>query len=93
MPDDTIDHVEQTLLKALQHNDRASLSEVAAMLPSETGDRLQGARAKLEQQRLIEAVPGSTTGQMQLTSKGAELANDFDDGQTRGSGGGDSKFE
>lgn len=93
MPQDKLDNVERTMLRALQHNDRASLSEVAAMLPDEGRERLEAARAKLEQQKLVEAVPGSTTGQMQLTAHGAELANDLGDSEAAsGSGGGDSKF-
>jgi hypothetical protein len=81
------------MLRALQHNDRASLKEVAAMLPEEGETRLEAARAKLEQQKLVEPVPGSTTGQMQLTAQGAELANDLGPADTiTGSGGGDSKF-
>lgn len=87
-----LDNVEQTMLRALQHKDRASLKEVAAMLPEEGQGRLAAARAKLEQKKLVEPVPGSTTGQMQLTAQGAELANGLGPADTIGSGGGDSKF-
>jgi predicted MarR family transcription regulator len=92
MTDNKFDNVERTMLRALQHKDRASLKEVAAMLPDEGEARLAATRAKLEQQKLIEAVPGSTTGQMQLTARGAELANDLGPAHTSRSGGGDSKF-
>ncbi len=93
MTDKKFDNVERTLLRALQHNDRASLKEVAAMLPEEGEARIDAARATLEQQKLVEPVPGSTTGQMQLTARGAELANDLGPADTvTGSGGGDSKF-
>jgi Mn-dependent DtxR family transcriptional regulator len=93
MPHETFDNVERTMLKTLQRNDRASLSEVAAMLPAEGKARLEAARAKLERQELVEPVPGSTTGQMQLTARGAEMANDLGPADTTsGSGGGDSKF-
>ncbi len=93
MTDKKFDNVERTLLRALQHNDRASLKEVAAMLPEEDEARIDAARATLEQQKLVEPVPGSTTGQMQLTARGAELANDLGPADTvTGSGGGDSKF-
>jgi hypothetical protein len=92
MTDNKFDNVERTMLRALQHKDRANLKEVAAMLPEEGEARLAATRAKLEQQKLIEAVPGSTTGQMQLTARGAELANDLGPADTTGSGGGDSKF-
>lgn len=93
MPQEKLDNVERTMLRALQRNDRASLSEVSAMLPNEGRARLEAARARLEQQKLVEAVPGSTTGQMQLTANGAELVNDLGDSEaTSGSGGGDSKF-
>jgi len=93
MTDKKFDNVERTLLRALQHSDRASLKEVAAMLPEEGEARIDAARATLEQQKLVELVPGSTTGQMQLTARGAELANDLGPADTvTGSGGGDSKF-
>jgi len=93
MPHNQLDNIERTMLQALQRNDRANLKEVAAMLPEEGNARLEAARAKLEQQKLVEAVPGSTTGQMQLTARGAELANAFEPADTTsGSGGGDSKF-
>ena len=92
MPKEKFDNVERTMLRALQHQDRANLKEVAAMLPEEGEARLAAARAKLEPQKLVEPVPGSTTGQMQLTARGAELANDLGPADTIGSGGGDSKF-
>lgn len=94
MPQNKLDNIDLTMLKALQHHDRASLSEVAAMLPTEGKARLEAARAKLEQQKLVEPVPGSTTGQMQLTASGAEMANELAPADTStGSGGGDSKFD
>ena len=94
MSRDDLDNIDRTVLKALRHSDRASLSEVAAMLPNEGKDRLEAARAKLERENLLESVPGSTTGQMQLTAKGAEVANELTDaGDSRGSGGGESLFE
>lgn len=93
MPHNELDNVERTMLKALQRSDRATLSEVVAMAPEEGESQLEAARAKLERQKLIEPVPGSTTGQMQLTARGAELANDLGPADTTsGSGGGDSKF-
>lgn len=93
MPGEELDNVERTMLRALQHNDRASLSEVAAMLPEEGKAKLEAARAKLEKQKLVEPVPGSSTGQMRLTAQGAEIANDLGPADTvGGSGGGSSEY-
>ncbi|HET9660728.1 MAG TPA: hypothetical protein VFP05_10395 [Thermomicrobiales bacterium] len=93
MPHNALDNVERTMITALQRNDRATLSELVALLPSEGKTRLEAAHTKLLQQKLVEPVPGSTTGQMQLTARGAELANDIEPADTTsGSGGGDSKF-
>lgn len=86
------DAVEQKLLKALQHNDRATLEQVASMVPGDSKDQLAAAKAKLEAAKLVEPVPGSTTGQLQLTPKGAEEANDLADDDASGSGGGSTAF-
>lgn len=84
--------VEEKLLKALQHNDRATLTEIAVMVPSDSKDQLAAAKANLEKAKLVEPVPGSTTGQLRLTAKGAEEANDLPDDDSSGSGGGGNKF-
>jgi hypothetical protein len=83
-------NIEETMLKALSHSDRASTSELAAMLPETSKEAIEAARAKLEQHKLVEPVPGSTTGQLQLTAKGADTAVTLPLEPSDGSGGGKS---
>jgi hypothetical protein len=86
-----IDHIEAKLLKALSRSDRASTRELASMLPETSDDAITAAREKLQQNKLIEPVPGST-GQFQLTARGAETAIDLPDDDSSGSGGGRQHF-
>jgi hypothetical protein len=90
MSTQNLGNIEETMLKALSHNDRATTSELAAMLPDTSKDAIEAARAKLEQRKLVEPVPGSTTGQLQLTAKGADTAISLPQEPSDGSGGGKS---
>jgi hypothetical protein len=86
-----LDHIEAKLLKALSHSDRATTGELASMLPDTSNDAIAAAREKLQQRKLIEPVPGSS-GQFQLTAKGAETAVEIPDDDSSGSGGGRQHF-
>lgn len=91
MSRDNLDHIETKLLKALSHNDRATTSELASMLPETSDSAIVAAREKLQQSKLIEPVPGSS-GQFQLTAKGADTAIELPDDDSTGSGGGRQHF-
>lgn len=91
MSRDNLDRIEAKLLKALSRNDRATARELASMLPETSDDAVNAAREKLQQSKLIEPVPGST-GQFQLTTRGAETAIDLPDDDSTGSGGGRQNF-
>jgi hypothetical protein len=91
MPSESLDHIEVKMLKALSRNDRATATELASMLPETSDNALTAAREKLQQSKLIEPVPGST-GQFQLTAKGADTAIDLPDDNATGSGGGRQHF-
>ncbi|MCO5221898.1 MAG: hypothetical protein M9947_10010 [Thermomicrobiales bacterium] len=93
MTEEHLGTIERTLLKALSHKDRASMSELAAVLPTADKNTIEAARRYLEQRKLVEPVPGSTTGQIQLTAQGAERAIELPDEASTGSGGGESRFE
>ncbi len=91
MSRNNLDHVEAKMLKALSRSDRATTRELASMLPETSEDAIAAARQKLQQSKLIEPVPGST-GQFQLTVRGAEAAIDLPDEDSSGSGGGRQHF-
>jgi hypothetical protein len=91
MPSENLDHIEAKLLKVLSRNDRATTAELATMLPETTDNAITAAREKLQQNKLIEPVPGSN-GQFQLTAKGADTAIDLPDNDASGSGGGRQSF-
>ena len=91
MPSEDLDHIEAKMLKALSRNDRATTAELATMLPETSDNAIAAAREKLQLSKLIEPVPGSS-GQFQLTAKGADTAIELPDDDSSGSGGGRQSF-